>query len=255
MSMVFYAEFPFDNVCVDEEAGKLNAIRFFKAKALGVNNDQIYMHCDQSVSVKLLGVFFGKSISRDTMFGKQQRIVQVYGVLVLLLTIILVLVVFGEGVVKGTYHLFYGNYKPESEASDIHFTSCPDIQAYIPVISHPTLPFPLVAADVTTFDPKYLAFELPKQDLYHVQSLYNKNELPGFTEQEMKALFSEVRFFPPPEDLEEIAPPKAGGKDGAAAASGDPMKKFVGSLGELGSTLKDKWFKPAEQGYDPVQKE
>ena len=84
-----------------------------------------------------------------------------------------------------------------------HFTKCDDIQAYIPKIEHPSLPGPLVAADVKTFNPSYLSFEQATIEDYKMMSLYNSPELPGFSEEEKKLLFSEVVFFPPPKDFKE----------------------------------------------------
>jgi hypothetical protein len=209
MSLVFYAEFPFDNACVDVEAGSLEWWRYRDAKeASGVTTDQIYKSCDQTVSSRIILVFFGQSLANDAMNGKQVRVVRTFCVLVAILTAILFMVFFGKGIAMTIYYLYHGRYKPETEANEAHFTEC-DIQAYIPNITHPALAYPLIACDVKTFDPKYLPFEMPSADMYFVQSLYNKMELPGFTESELKALFSEVRYFPPPDDIREEPEVKA----------------------------------------------
>ena len=212
MSMVFYAEFPFDNVCKDSEAGVLEWWRFRDAKAAhNVQTDEIYMHCDQSVGLRVLGVFFGNSIARDSMHGKQERVVKVFGVLCFILTVLLFIIFFGEGIVMGTYYLFHGRYSADTDANDAHFTDC-DIQAYIPNITHSSLAYPLVAADVKAFESRYLPFELPSEDLYQVQSLHNKFELPFYSKGELDGLFSSVTYFPPPEGLvEEEAPAKKPG--------------------------------------------
>jgi len=68
-----------------------------------------------------------------------------------------------------------------------------------------------------------LPFELPKEELYKVQSLHNKMELPGYTDAELKLLFSEVKYYPPPEGLVEDAgtpqPPADTRKGGYAAVA------------------------------------
>lgn len=107
----------------------------------------------------------------------------------------------------GCYHLFHGSYSSGSTAQDDHFTAC-DIQAYIPFVSHPSLAYPLVAADIHSFDPKYLAFELPDDDLYKKQCLCQAAEFPGLSEDEIFALFSVVKYYPPPDDLVEEAEQK-----------------------------------------------
>jgi len=213
MTMIFYAEFPFDNVCDDPEGAVLEGWRLHEAKATyNVTNDKVHVACDQTATGSVVGVTFGAS-PRDTMYGKQQRVVRVYGILCLILTVLLFVVFFGKGIIMGTYYLFHGKYNPETSANEQHFSSC-DIQAYIPIITHGALAYPLIAVDVESFDPKYLPFELPSEDLYQVQSLYNKHELPGFSKADLDAIFSSVKYFPPPADLvEELTADEQAAKD------------------------------------------
>jgi hypothetical protein len=219
MTMIFYAEFPFDNVCLDEDAQQLEWWRFRDARnKYNVSSDLVHYQCDQTVTSRVAGVIFGMPLTRDSMYGRQQRVVGAYAILVALLTFLLFVVYFGKTIVMFIYHLNHGSYKADGDANEDHFTSC-DVQAYIPNITHPSLAYPLIACDVKTFDPKYLPFEMPSTEMYFVQSLYNKMELPGFTESELKNLFSEVRYFPPPDDIheevEKEAPKK--GEDGYEA--------------------------------------
>jgi hypothetical protein len=93
-----------------------------------------------------------------------------------------------------------------------HFSKCGDIQAFIPSIKHPSLPCPLVAADITTFNPQYLSFEQPSLDDYKTMSIWNSPELPGFSDEEKRAFFSEVVYYPPPASLEEEDPTVTTGK-------------------------------------------
>jgi hypothetical protein len=213
MTMVFYAEFPFDNVCDDPDAQVLPA-HIFKAAHLShnVTTDKLYLACDQTATGSVVSMVFGAS-PRDTMYGKQQRVVRVYGILCLILTVMLFVVFFGKGIIMGIYYLFHGKYSSDTSANEQHFSSC-DIQAYIPIVTHAALAFPLVACDVSTYDTKYLPFELPEKDLFLVQSLYNKHELPGFSKADLDAIFSCVRHFPPPDDLvEEMTAEEKAAKD------------------------------------------
>jgi hypothetical protein len=208
MTMVFYAEFPFDNVCLPEgDEQRLEWWRYRDAKAAyNVTTDVIYTNCDQTVTGRLFGIVFGADMTRDTMYGKQARVVKIYAYLVLALTALLFIVFFGKGVIMGIYHLFHGKYKADTEANDDHFTDC-DIQAYIPIITHGSLAYPLIACDVRTFDEKYLDFSLPSKELYQVQSLYNKYELPGYSDDELNELFSSVTYYPPPGDYKDEPDP------------------------------------------------
>ena len=86
------------------------------------------------------------------------------------------------------------------------FTQAGDIQAYIPKIGHPSLPCPLVAADVEGFDPMYLSFEQPTLEDYKIMSLWNSPELPGFSDEEKQVLFSHVKYYPPPPNFKEEEP-------------------------------------------------
>jgi hypothetical protein len=72
---------------------------------------------------------------------------------------------------------------------------------------------------VRTFKSKYLPFELPKEELYKAQSLYNKLELPGYTDAELKLIFSEVKYYPPPDGLVEDGTPVVTPKGGYAAVA------------------------------------
>merc|ERR1712070_691737 len=203
MSTIFFSEFPFDNMCVDKEAGTLDNHVYFQAHLdHNVTDHKIYSECNQAVSGKIFYVLFGGSLERDTMAGQQERVVRVYSMMVLVLTILLFVTFFGKGVVMGCYHLFNGKYSEDTKANSEHFSD-EDIQAYIPIYRQAGLAYPLIAADVTTFETKYLPFEMPREELYFVQSFYNKGELPGFDEHGLKALFSEVHFFPPPDGLVE----------------------------------------------------
>jgi len=199
MTMIFWAQFPFDNVCRDPSGAYLEPSVYDVARnQSAVSTDELFTNCDQSVTKNILGLIFGGSVT-----GKQANIVRLYALIVLCLSGIIFLVFFAKGLVMFVYHLFRGSYSAETDSTSIHFTSVEDIEAYIPIIRHKALAFPLVSADISTFESKYLPFTLPKEELYYCQSLCNINELPGYQEDEIKALFSEVRFFPPPEDLNE----------------------------------------------------
>ena len=234
MSMVFFSEFPFDGVCpnngIGDDDGAAAAAEnlddghfsklpttldwnvYSEAQELyGVTTDQIYHPCDQSVGSRLIAIMFigDKAIERESTTGQQERTVRMYGVFVVILTCILFVLFFGKGVIMGCFNLWYGTYKGDgTKANADQFTTCGDIMAYIPKIEHPSLAFPLIATDVTTFESKYLSFTLQSEPEYYVQSLFNKNELPAFSKTEMKDLFSEVHYFPPPAGLTEEPPPK-----------------------------------------------
>jgi hypothetical protein len=239
MTMVFYAEFPFDGICKDPKGRQVEWWRYRDAKAAyNVSTDDLYQPCDQAVTGRVLSVLFGGNVLRENMYGKQERVVRLYGVLVLLLTILLFIIFFGQGVVMGIYHLFYGSYEAETNANDHHFTDC-DIQAYIPLITHPSLAYPLICADINQFDCKYLPFELESESEYLTQSLFNKNELPGFSDSHMRSLFSEVKYYPPPKDLKEIPHEDAEGRN--------PWGISIPKFGSFSSKTKD--------GYDKVSGE
>jgi hypothetical protein len=213
MTMIFFAEFPFDNVCNDPDAKTLAPAVFTAAQnEYNVTNSDVHMACDQTATGSVFGMVFGSS-PRDTMYGKQQRVVRMYGILVAILTFLLFIIFFGKGIIMGTYYLFHGKFNSDTSANEQHFSTC-DVQAFIPIITHGALAFPLIAADVTTFDCKYLPFELPDPDLYLVQSLYNKHELPGFSKADLDKIFSCVKHFPPPDDLvEEMTTDEKAAKD------------------------------------------
>jgi len=208
MSMVFFSEFPFDGVCKDHEKGELdNHVYFYAHEMYNVTDHHIYKECDQAVSGKLFSIMMGGSIANDNMAGQQERVVRVYTMLVLVLTVLLFVMFFGKGLLMSVYHLFHGNFSEDTKANPEHFTTC-DIEAFIPIYRQNGLAYPLIAADVTTFECKYLPFEMDKEEEYLVQSMYNPAELPGYTDEEMKKLFSEVHYFPPPEGLVEEADSK-----------------------------------------------
>jgi uncharacterized membrane protein YhdT len=201
MTMVFYAEFPFDGLCRGK--GYLDWWHYRDAKALyNVTTDELYQPCDQVALDHAMVVLFGGALTRDSMNGKQERIVKVYASLVMVLSIVLFLAFFAKGIIMFVYHLFNGAYDADTKPNQEHFTSC-DIQAYIPLITHPSLAYPLITANVEQFDSKYLPFELPREEDYLVQSLFNRTELPGYTDEEMAELFSEVRYYEPPAGLVE----------------------------------------------------
>eukprot|EP00615_Pteridomonas_danica_P016143 CAMPEP_0114393650 /NCGR_PEP_ID=MMETSP0102-20121206/11659_1 /TAXON_ID=38822 ORGANISM="Pteridomonas danica, Strain PT" /NCGR_SAMPLE_ID=MMETSP0102 /ASSEMBLY_ACC=CAM_ASM_000212 /LENGTH=254 /DNA_ID=CAMNT_0001553339 /DNA_START=897 /DNA_END=1661 /DNA_ORIENTATION=+ len=211
MTLIFFAEFPFDGICKDPKHRQIEWWRYRDAKAMyNVTTDNLYQPCEQAVTGRVLSLLFGGSVVREGMSGKQERTVRLFAGLVVALTFILFIIFFGQGVVMGIYHLFHGSYEPETDANEAHFTDC-DIQAYIPMITHPSLAYPLICADVKQFEGKYLPFELENEEEYLTQSLFNKNELPQYTETELRELFSEVKYYPPPEGLQEIPDEDADG--------------------------------------------
>mmetsp|Transcript_14664 Transcript_14664/g.34588 ORF Transcript_14664/g.34588 Transcript_14664/m.34588 type:complete len:873 (+) Transcript_14664:100-2718(+) len=223
MSMVFFSEFPFDGICKDTELGEMdNHVYFYAHEQYNVTDHHIYKPCDQAVSGKILSIMAGGSLASDQMAGQQERVVRVYSLLVLILTVLLFVMFFGKGLIMTVYHLFNGKYSEDTKANPEHFTTC-DIQAFIPIYRQNGLAYPLIAADVTTFEPKYLPFEMDREEDYLVQSLYNKAELPGYTDDELKALFSEVHYFPPPSGLveEDDAAKKKKKKWGMGKKKGD----------------------------------
>jgi len=132
-----------------------------------------------------------------------------------------IILFFGAGIVMGCLHLFQGSYSSDSDASDIKYSEV-EIQAYIPFVRHDRLAYPLICTDVRSFDSVYLSFELPSAESYHqkyptfqipspddggmykIQSLFNRSELPGYSDDDLREIFSEIRHYPPPEDLLEL---------------------------------------------------
>jgi len=233
MTMIFFAEFPFDNICRNKEAGALDPHKYQEVQKLyNVTNDLIHQRCDQTVTGRVISIFLGGDITRDSMYGKQERVVRFYVYLNIGFTIVMVIAFFGAGVILGCYHLFHGSYSSATSAQGEKFSECggPDtdggIQAYIPIVRHLNLQYPCICADVAEFDPSYLAFEIPTDEeifaekyhdfvvpdlkgdriknIYHVQSLYNEAELPGYEGTDFANLFSTIKHYPPPPGLEEL---------------------------------------------------
>jgi len=213
MSMVIFSQYPFDNICPSVLHPEPLPEELLAAK--GVGERRVYERCEQSATARLREIFFrrfqapGESppdgLVTDRMGGGQARVVHAYGVLVLLLGLILFFGFFGPGLAGFFYHLFHGSYREDTKANSEHFTEC-DIQAYIPISRKEGLAYPLIAADVSGFENKYLPFTVAKDEDYYTQSLFNRAELPGFSEAELKGFFSGVYFFPPPKGLAEEAP-------------------------------------------------
>ena len=226
MSMVFYSEFPFDGVCpnngkaegIDDYDDGSSALLpttmshdvFMSAKAMyNVTTNQIYHRCDQSVGSRLLAIVFvgDRILENPTATGKQERAVKMYGVLVVTLTVLLFLAFFGKGVVMGIYNLFYGVYTSDgTEAKEDHFSKVDGIEAYIPLIRHNSLAYPLVATDLVEFDSKYLSFEMSSEDEYKMQCLFNQAELPSLSKDDLQDLFSVVKYYAPSGNLDSEGP-------------------------------------------------
>jgi hypothetical protein len=202
MTMIFYSQYPFDSVCKDLDEEPLNEHHYHMARMQhNVTTDEVFRPCNQAIGFsKVFGIMLGGTVTRDTMTVKQAHAVKIYTMVCAALTALLFVIFFGKNIILGTYRLFYAKYSAETKTKGQRFTEC-DIQAYIPIIRHPHLAYPLVAADVRTFESKYLPFTLKDEKHYLVQSLYNKSELPGFSDQELNDFFSEVKFFPPPEEF------------------------------------------------------
>jgi hypothetical protein len=232
MTMIFFAEFPFDNICRNKEAGALDPHKYQEVQKLyNVTNDLIHRRCDQTVTGRVVSIFLGGDITRDSMYGKQERVVRFYVYLNIGFTVVMVIAFFGAGVVLGCYHLFHGAYSSATSAQGDKFSQCAQeggIQAYIPIVRHLNLQYPCICADVAEFDPSFLAFELPTDEeifnekyqdfivpdlkgdriknIYHVQSLHNDAELPGYEGKDFDNLFSVIKHYPPDPDMPEELP-------------------------------------------------
>lgn len=226
MTMVFFSEFPFDNVCTKDKVtdnAYLDKFVFGNAsKTMGVTTRAVHRRCDQTVSGRVVSVFTGGSLVRDSMYGEQRRVVQLYVYVVVGLTFVIVSFFLGPALVKFIVSLFYSSYISYTKATNIHYSDC-EIQAYIPIIRHEKLAFPLICCDVRTFDPRYLAFVLPSVEkfaeqfpghpipsigeggLYQLQSLANRHEFPSYSEEQLGEIFSMIKHYPPPSDLNEEA--------------------------------------------------
>ena len=103
----------------------------------------------------------------------------------------------------GIYNLFYGVYTSDgSEAKEDHFSKVDGIEAYIPLIRHNSLAYPLVATDLVEFDSKYLSFEMSSEDEYKMQCLFNQAELPSLSKDDLQDLFSVVKYYAPSGNLD-----------------------------------------------------
>jgi hypothetical protein len=209
MTMIYFSEFPFDNICEvkDHKTGanlRLKPSVFSKAfSESGVTNQVLFRRCDQVAGLGALKVLFGGVLTRESMSVRQHRVVTWYSWLVCGLSLVLFGAFFGSRFVFCCLSLFKGGYSAKAKLQEDNFSQAEGVQAFIPFIRHPSLAFPLVAADQAQFDPKFLAFEMPDEESYRRQNLFNKEELPGFFDEELAELFSTVRHYPPPEDLVE----------------------------------------------------
>jgi hypothetical protein len=203
-TLIFYAEFPFDNICGPIDGATLSWHVYRDAKKFyNVTTDVIHQPCNQMIDRTALSIFLGGSIERKSMYGRQRRVVRLYVYLVLSMSAVLFVSFFGRSLILGTCHLFYGSYQFEADANADQFSEC-EITAFIPNITHPNLAFPLIATAMDSFETKYLAFTMP-DELYVKQCLCQKAELPGFTDAELRKLFSEVKYYPPPQLLLELS--------------------------------------------------
>jgi len=214
MSMVFFSEFPFDNICPHREhrIGVLQKVVNTTLVEKGITNTNVFESCSQAASSHIYDMIFGAAeggdpppaLANDSMAGGQQKVVKMYSLLVFVLSVLLFIMFFGKGLMMSIWHLTHGSFDEDTTANPDHFTKC-DIQAFIPIYRQNGLAYPIIAADVTSFETKYLPFEMPKEEDYLVQSMFNRAELPGLSDAELTKLFSEVHYFPPPAGLDETS--------------------------------------------------
>ena len=145
MTMVFYAGWPFDNVCPKIPHEPLESEIFEMAHhMLNVTSPMVYQACDQNMIDKLGAIFIGADITETYMYSKQKRSVAMYALIVLFMTVILIGVFFGKAMVEFVLSLFYGSFEEETNANETHFCDVEEIQAYIPGIFDARLTYPLI---------------------------------------------------------------------------------------------------------------
>lgn len=201
MTAIFYSGFPYDNVCKGDGSVLDSSVFAEAQEAHGVSTDAIFTFCHQDPSSFFLNLIFSNGLDTHEMDKKQSRAVLMYAGFCALTTVVLIIAFFGHTVIMGIYGLFYGRYKGLTDANAEHFSHIDDVQAYIPEIAHPQLAYPLVAAEITTMDKAYLSFEMDSLDHYMQQSIVREAEFPGADLETIDNYFSNVKYYPVPDDL------------------------------------------------------
>jgi hypothetical protein len=211
MTMVFYSGWPFDNTCPVIPHQHLPKEVFKVAReTLNVTHDYVYEECAQNPMGHFGTILAGGDATQAYMYGHQKHAIKMYSTIVMFMTVFLIGVFFGKTIIESIYGMFYGSYSAETDATDIHFTSVDDIQAYIPEMRDPSLPFPIICTAVSTYKDTYNSFEDEgRAGLFDECCVNSKKEWDWFNEGEglsndkRDSLFSKVKYYAPPEGYED----------------------------------------------------
>lgn len=167
-----YAKFPFTYLCICDDDGsggcgsssttEFTNVTINNADPIDVNTTSVaYKFCDQSVGFPPIPGFIKDS--DKWMTDSQEELTRMYGWTCLVLLIVYIVGVLGEGIVKSVLSLWKGVYKPSGMDQQKDFSSCISFETfgYIPQLRVPGFHFPLLACDIDGIDVNLIGWRDP----------------------------------------------------------------------------------------------
>ncbi|KAG5187159.1 hypothetical protein JKP88DRAFT_288252 [Tribonema minus] len=125
------------------------------------------------------------------MTDDQKILVTLYSITAIVMTVIIAAAYFGKEAAFSIYHLFHGAYKPVGDTQGISYSDVAQIQAYVPQVSIPTIPHPLLATDLSKLNRDHISWS---GDFDHY-NLCSSSDLPDIKREDRVKLFSPCVHF------------------------------------------------------------
>lgn len=162
VSAYAWAQFPYDNVCVAENAtAGVSGIYLYQdgdeIREVAVEEDVPVVFCQQSW--RYFEGFPFPPTSRlqpdglRFMTDSQETLANIYGWTAVAVTVGFVVYFFGAAITRFLLSWFRAVYKPSGQDQNIDFSSNADIYGYVPQIKKGGFAFPFLACNVDQIDP------------------------------------------------------------------------------------------------------
>jgi hypothetical protein len=157
LTQTILMKWPFDGLCIVDGGNEFTSITIEDVKEEGL----LYAACSEQTENTYSKVF-SYDFTPEWMTEDQLLLVRIYTLVNILIVTVFGISFFGKGAKHSVYKFFFSDYDNKAKASTKEYSFIEGITSYIPSITHPALPLPLLCCDTSLFDTAHCNFSAPK---------------------------------------------------------------------------------------------
>jgi hypothetical protein len=219
LSSYYWAGFPFDNLCLNEDASAASKATFvgdwiiypfdpaLPTVHTGIEfpvNGDLYQPCLQDFFRFPLSdkgfpfVSWFQLEGQEWMTYDQEIITDIFG-WSSVGVVVIILFSFARSWYNSFMHLFRGSYEACGDDMGINFSDVPSISSYIPEVQSPVISYPLLACHIDRIDTELLEWTDPDRPHTFYDLTKDAYVLLRGTDVSSKVVFSQIAHWPPPQ--------------------------------------------------------